>query len=70
MIITVLDITDSLVSVECYIPKDLVEDNIRYTKDDKAINEVLSKLNEKVILKNPKYFKDNYTKNKVPNNKF
>lgn len=27
-------------------------------------NEVLSKLNEKVILKNPKYFKDNFTKNK------
>ena len=44
MRITVLDVTDSLVSVECYIPKDIVEDNVRYTKGDEAINEVLSKL--------------------------
>lgn len=44
MQITVLDVTDSLVSVECYIPKDIVEDNIRYNKGDEAINEVLSKL--------------------------
>ena len=44
MIITVLDVTDSLVSVECYIPKDLVEDNIRYNKGDNALNEVLSKI--------------------------
>lgn len=44
MRITVLDVTDSLVSVECYIPKELLEDNVRYTKGDEAINEVLSKL--------------------------
>lgn len=44
MRITVLDVTDSLVSVECYIPKDIVEDNDRYTKGDDTINEVLSKL--------------------------
>lgn len=44
MQITVLDVTDSLVSVECYIPKDLVEDHVRYTKGDEAINEILSKL--------------------------
>ena len=44
MRITVLDVTDSLVSVKCYIPKDIVEDNDRYTKGDEAINEVLSKL--------------------------
>lgn len=44
MRITVLDVTDSLVSVECYIPKDIVEDNVRYTKGDEVINEVLSKL--------------------------
>ena len=44
MRITVLDVTDSLVSVKCYIPKDIVEDNDRYTKGDDTINEVLSKL--------------------------
>lgn len=44
MQITVLDVTDSLVSVECYIPKDIVEDSVRYTKGDETINEVLSKV--------------------------
>lgn len=44
MRITVLDVTDNLVSVDCYIPKDLVEDHVRYTQGDESINEILSKL--------------------------